>query len=163
MADKNTLGYAADPINPLFVNGAVKRVVLAQMNVAIADDPGDVHILARGLPISVIVGGITLKTPLAAIAGLSDVDIGFRRQDNAVVLDKDVLVDGADLSGGLTGDRDLTLVAAGVGTKRQTIGDMLSLQPETAPSGGVDLIATVNSDPSAAGVVTLEIELFFPA
>jgi hypothetical protein len=163
MAKNATQGYAAKPTSPLFNNGVYIRTVLAVIVTAAADAAGKVHTLVRGLPLGAQVVGIRLAGSHAAIGGASDLDIGFHRSDNEVVLDKDILVDGADISGAIAYATDLMQLAPGAGTLIQNIGEMLSLAADKCPAGGVDLTATFNSDVSAAGTVKLFVDIAFPA
>ena len=163
MSKNATTGYAAKPTNPLFNNGVYLRTVLAVISTAAADAAGKVHTLVRGLPLGAQVVAIRLAGSHAAISGLSDVDFGFHRSDNEVVLDKDILVDGADLSGSIAYATDLMQLAPGTGTLIQNIGEMLDLQADECPAGGVDLTATVNSDAAATCAVKLFIDIAFPA
>lgn len=163
MSKNATQGYAATPESPLFNNGVYIRTVLAVIVTAAADAAGKIHTLARGLPLGAQVVAVRLAGNHAAISGASDIDLGFHRSDNEVVLDKDILVDGVNLSGAIAYATDLMQLAPGAGTLIQNIGEMLSLQADECPAGGVDLTATVNSDAAAAGTIKLFIDIAFPA
>jgi hypothetical protein len=163
MAKNPTQGYTAKPTSPLFNNGVYVRTVLAVIPTLATDAVGRVTTLVRGLPLGASVIAVRLAGSHAAISGASDLDIGFHRSDNEVVIDKDVLVDGADVSGAIAYATDLMQLAPGVGTLIQNIGEMLSLNADQCPAGGVDLTATWNSDVAATGSVKLLIDIAFHA
>jgi hypothetical protein len=163
MSKNATKGYDAKPTDPLFNNGVYIRTVLAVMSLLAADAAGKVHTLVRGLPLGAAVVGIRLAGSHAAISGASDIDFGFHRSDNEVVIDKDILVDGANLSSAIAYATDLLQLAPGTGTMIQNIGEMLGLEADECPAGGVDLTATVNSDAAATGSIKLFIDIAFPA
>lgn len=163
MAKNATNGYTAKPTDPLFNNGVYLRTVLAVVPTAAGDAAGKIFTLVRGLPLGAAVVAIRLAGAHAAISGASDLDFGFYRSDNEVVIDKDILVDGVDLKDAIAYATDLMQLAPGSGTLIQNIGEMLSLNADQCPAGGVDLCMTANSDLAATGKIKLFIDIAFPA
>lgn len=160
MAQIETLGFAADPKNPLYTTGKYMRTVVGQIAVSNAGSAaGDIYKIARGLPIDAQVLAIRLPRGTAQIAGMDDVDFGFYRSDNEVALDADILVDGADFAtAAFAAGKDL------LGSNlTKTIGGLLSLASDNEPAGGVDLCATLKNKPTATGTVTVFVDLAFTA
>jgi hypothetical protein len=164
MAQGKTVGNTAAPTDPLFNSGVYIRTVLAIIDPAEAnsDAINDVITLAKGLPLAAKIvavrhGGIPTN------GGVSDVDIGFYRADNDAVIDIDVIVDGADLSTAIATGADLMVAAPGTGRGHQSIGTILSLNPDQCPAGGVNLCATMKSEPTGTGLIKLFIDIAFPA
>ena len=163
MATLLTDGYTGDDKKALYNQGQKIQVVKAQVTIAAGDDDGDVIILARNLPLGAIVTGLMLKKAIANITNGTDYDIGFYRAAGAdgdalgAAIDADILVDGIDLSSGwAVGD----IIGEGLtwdGTK--TIGELLSLQADKAPQGGVHLCITANTIGTAAGYIDMEVEI----
>jgi len=160
MAQIKTLGFAADPKNPLYTTGKYLRTVVGQLAVSNAGSAaGDIYKIARGLPIDAQVLAVRLPQGTAQIAGMDDVDFGFYRSDNEAVLDIDALVDGADFAtAALASGKDL--LSADL---TKTIGGLLNLGSDNEPAGGVDLCATLKAKPTATGTVTVFIDLAFTA
>jgi hypothetical protein len=164
MAHGKTVGNTDHPTDPLFNSGVNIRTVLAVIDPAEANSAaaGSIIDLAKGLPLAAKIvavrhGGIPTN------AGCSDLDVGFYRQDNDVVIDKDAIVDGADVSTAVVTGADLMIAAPGVGRGNKTIGEVLSLNADQCPSGGVNLCATWNSEPTGTGLIKLFIDIAFPA
>lgn len=160
MAQIETLGFAADPKNPLYTTGKYVRTVVGQIAVSNAGSAaGDIYKIARGLPVDTQVLAIRLPRGTAQIAGMDDVDFGFYRSDNEDVLDIDVLVDGADFATAVKAS-GVDLLESGL---TSTIGGLLNLASDSEPAGGVDLCATLKAKPTATGTVTVFIDLAFTA
>lgn len=163
MAQVETLGYAADPSNPLYTNGKVIRTVVAQISIDADAAAGDIHKLAQGLPVDAHVLAIRLPRGSAQIADLTDVDFGLYRNDNEAVLDADILADGVNFSAAAkTGPQDL-LGENLTYDLTKDIGELVSLESDTEPSGGVDICATINAEGSGTGTITVYLDIAFPA
>lgn len=163
MAEVETLGYAADEKNPLYSRGKKVSTVVAQISITATAAAGDIHKLARGIPIDAHVLGLRLPRGSAQIVGLSDVDFGFYRQDTEAVLDKDILADGVDFDAAAkTGPQDV-LGENLTHDLTKKIKDLLDLETNEEPSGGVDLCATINAEGAGTGTITVYVDLVFPA
>jgi hypothetical protein len=162
MAFVDTLGIAADPSNPLFNTGVNVRVVQALITITSGSADGEVQKLAIGLPIDAQVLGLFLPGGAPGITQLTDVDFGFYRNADGVVIDKDILVDGKNFSSAITTAIDCLADNSGMDYTKK-IKDLLSLESDTEPSGGVDLCATINTQGSGTGTIRVWVVLGFPA
>lgn len=163
MTTHNTLGFTNDPSNPLYGSGKVIRHVRALIYNATAFSDGDIVKLAKGLPLDAQIVGIDFPEGTAARSGLTDVDFGFFRNDNSVVLDKDVLIDGVSFASARTSAVDLLGSNVSGFDRTKTIGELLNLTGETEPIGGVDLCATINTAGSTTGTIVCDIAIAFSA
>lgn len=159
MAFKNTVGYAADPSNPLYTTGVVVREVLAQITIDSNTATTDVIKLARNLPVDAHVIGLVLPEGSAQIDGLTDVDFGFYRSDSGAVLSINALVDAVNFSAA-TKTHGTDLMTA---DRKSKIKTLLSLQSDTEPFGGVDLCASVKAEGNGTGVIDVIVRIAFPA
>jgi hypothetical protein len=149
MTDFNTLGFTAKPRNPLYTGGKHLRTVHAQPFVDVSEVAnGDVFILGRNIPLSARVHRIFAPNGTPALTAAADNDFGFYRKDvitgAMVEVDKDILIDGADLSsaqnvGDLLGTFNASL------DKTKTIGELLNLQSDEAYEGDLYLCMTMNT------------------
>lgn len=163
MAKVNTLGYTNHPTNPLYGTGKKVRRVRAVIYNATALSDGDVVVIARGLPVDAQILGINFPQGNAARSGLTDVDFGFHRQDNDVVLEKDALIDGISFASARTSGVDLLGSNVSGFDFTKTIGGLLSLTPDTEPQGGINLTATINTAGSTTGTIIVDVDIAFPA
>lgn len=163
MATVNTLGYTNDSKNPLYGSGKKLQRVRAIIYNATAFSDGDIVVLAKGLPVDAQIVGINLPQGNAARTGLTDIDIGFHRQDNGVVIDKDALVDGDTMASARTSAIDILGKNISGFDFTKSIGSLLSLTRETEPSGGVNLTATINTAGATTGTIVVDIDIAFPA
>ena len=160
----------AYPTDPLFNNGQIVKTVIATIDVTASSADGDVIVLAKGLPLGVKVIGLRLPTVVSGITQLSDVDFGVYAAHNltidalvstiptADVLDKDILVDGTDLSAAKAANVDILSA-----DRAKSLGDLLSLGADKEPAGGVAICATINTQGSGTGTIEVAIDLAFPA
>lgn len=163
MATANSLGITNYPKDPLFQQGQIIKRVRAVIYNATALSDGDIVVLAKGLPVNARILNINLPQGNAARTGLSDIDFGFYRQDNAAVIDKDVLVDGDTMASARTSAIDILGKNVSGFDFTKTIGGLLSLTSETEPCGGVNLCATINTAGSTTGTIVVDIDIAFPA
>lgn len=77
------------PLDPMFTVGRHIRVVQAKLEITAKTAAKDVVILAKGLPATARIHRIMLPKGSAAIAGLTDVDVGFYASKTNKVLDAD--------------------------------------------------------------------------
>lgn len=163
MAKKQTLGYTAKPSDPLYTNGKYIREVLAVISITAAAAVNDVHVLAHNIPIDAQVVGIFLPSGSAIIAGLTDVDFGFHRADNDAALDTDVLADGVNFSAAARASA-VDLIGSGLTfDTTKNIGELLSLQSDEEPSGGVNVTATIKAEGAGTGTIPVLVRIAFPA
>lgn len=157
MTNFNTKGYDAYPKAPIFNQGDKQQVVHAIAEVAVATADGDTFILARNLPLATRVSRIVLPKGSAGITAGDDYDLGFYKSDGAglgAVIDKDVLVDGKDFSSAIDAGTDINTADA-----TKTIGELLDLNDDEAPAGGVHLVLTANTAGSEAQDLDFDIVL----
>lgn len=164
MTDFNSVGYDAKSRNPLYTAGKKLRKVHAELDVVAASVAnGDVFILARNLPVGTRVHRIFSPNATPALTTAADNDFGFYRRDglgNLIEVDKDILIDGADLSSALS-TRDLLNHFNGSLDKTKTIGELLGIQSDESYDGGLYLCMTMNTAATADGVLDLDVELEF--
>ena len=140
-------------------------VCVGTFEVAAGDDDGSVYRLDR-LPADAIITKVEICND--ALTGSTDWDLGFYEPKNRVtgvgaVADKDVLVDGVDLSAGktrLSPYNGLSGIAIGDLGKRvyELLGKTRSnMLPE------YDLALTANTVGSGAGTIEYRIEYAYPA
>lgn len=146
-------GYVAKPANPLYSGGVtLKTVDFNETITAAENENGDIWVLAGPLSYDDKIVGIVGTTP--AFTSATDNDIGFYKStDNGVTLtaiDKDILVDGADLSSALTFRELLRTLNTSLDTTK-TIGEHLGVTSEKEPSQ-VYLCLTMNTASSATSV-----------
>lgn len=158
MAKKNTEGYAAKPKNAVYNSGQEIRTLRAKMEIAAADDDGQQHILARGISLGYTVLSLMLPKGHGAVTGGTDYDIGLGYLDedgDIVAVEKDVFVDGIDLSSALTTAKDICESSSSL-----TIGELLAtpLSTEEAKSNYV-IYATANTAGSAAVDIDIDVVL----
>jgi hypothetical protein len=140
--------------NPAIVSGGKLLCIAGTFEFAAADDNGSIYKLAK-LPANAIPVKFDLIND--ATAGATDIDAGLYKE-NGVVADKDLLLDGGDLSAGhaITAPLDgLTNLGgadpiAAVGKK---LWELLGLTVDTKETA-YDLALTANAAASAAGTVS---------
>lgn len=159
MAKKQTLGYTAKPSDPLYTNGKYIREVLAAISITAAAAANDVHVLAHNIPIDAQVVGIFLPSGSAQIADLTDVDFGFHRADNDAALGIDALADGVNFSAAAR-TYAVDLIESDT---TKNIGELLSLQSDEEPSGGVNVTATIKAEGAGTGTIPVLVRIAFPA
>lgn len=89
------------PLDPMFTVGRHIRVVQAKVEITAETAAKDVVILAKGLPATARIHRIMLPKGSSAIAGLTDVDIGFYASRTNKLLDADAVVDGKSFAAAL--------------------------------------------------------------
>ena len=99
---------------------------------------------------------IMLPKGSAAIAGLTDVDVGFYASKTNKVLDADAVVDGKTFASALG---NVDIVGDGVSDFDATkdIATLLGMNSGDVPAYGFDLCATINAKGEATGSVELDI------
>lgn len=155
MATIYTLGNQAKPKKPVYYNGRVLKTVHAQFTKGASDANGTIYVLAQGLPVSARIHRLQLPSGVAATAGLTSVDFGFYKADNATAITANALVSAQTFATALA-NIDLLSVNGSL-DRTKTIGQLLSLTPETEPQGGVTLAATANT--SGANAVTIDMDI----
>jgi hypothetical protein len=157
MATFNTKGYDADSKKAIFSQGDKQQIVHAIAEVAVATADGDVFILARNLPLSTIVSRIVFPKGSAGITAATDYDWGIYKSsgdDLGAVLDIDILVAAKDMSAAIVAGADILTADA-----TKTIGELLSLNEDQEPAGGVHLCMTANTAGSEAQDLDMDIVL----
>ena len=165
MTTFNTVGYTAKSRNPLYSGGKMLRCVHAELFVDASElTDGDVFVLARNLPVGARIHRIMSPNATPALTAAADNDLGFYKENSEgvlVAIDADILVDGGDLSSALS-TRDLLNNLNTSLDQTATIGDLLSLQADTAPTGGVFLCMTMNTKSTADGTLDLDVVIEMP-
>lgn len=119
--------------------------------VAAADDDGSIYKLAQ---IGANLIPLDVKINCDVIANSTDWDLGFYKE-NGVVADKDILMDGADLSGGKAlGSEQNGLSSLPVDKIGKKVWELLGLTVNTKEENYI-LALTANTVGTAAGTVSL--------
>jgi hypothetical protein len=99
-----------------------------------------------------------------ALTGATDMDLGFYRPAGGAVVDKDALMDGTNISGGLTyanqtdGLSALDIVERGVKSMFEIANDVETTDViGHLPNDSYDIALTQNSEISGAGTVTVHL------
>ena len=157
MADINLLEYTAKPSKPIFSTGDRVQKVIGTYDKLTGHGTG-VVVLARNVPIDTIVTSINLPAASPAISGFTDANFGFRRSSDDTVLDDNALADAVSFDSAR--DYAIDILGSGITLLRDdTIGDLLGLQSDEAPIGGVDIIMTIVTGGSAADTIVFELGL----
>lgn len=163
MADIISDGITAKPSNPAFRAGNQRQFVdfyRAFTDANSAD--GDIVQLAGPLTYNDRIVAIRPRgagTP--AMTAADDVDLGFYYKDgdgDFVVIDKDIMWDGVDLSSALTHNEFLFALNASL-NRYKTIGELLGKGNDELPFGGVYLCLTFVASTSASVTLDLQIEI----
>lgn len=164
MANQATDTKTAKPSLPLYNQGEVPQVVNAVVGVEAAWNDADTVILAYNVPVGAKVLRIMLPAGSPAITGASDYDIGCYKPADAdgqglgAALDADALVDGISFVSARSSAVDILGTNIGSFDKTKTLGELLGLTSETAPSG-VHIVMTLNTAGTAAGDIDIDIHL----
>ncbi len=153
MTKLDTNGYTAEPLNPVYSTGKQFKTVVAEITTTATAK--DVIVLARGLQPTAIIRGIRFPRGTAATSGLSDVDIGFYRNNGTVALDADALADGVSFATANANTYDVLGKNISNYDHTKTIADMLGVSNTAAPTGGYEVCLTQNT--SAAATLYLEL------
>lgn len=143
--------------------GLATATIVGTFEVAAADDIGSIYRLLR-MPSDAII--LDVKICNDAIAGLTDVDLGFYKVSNfaatGAVADVDVLMDGVDISAGVA------RASATDGLSNVAIGNLgkkiYELLGKTLADREVeyDLALTAKSEPTGAGTIEYKITYAYP-
>lgn len=141
-------GKAAKARDPLYQTGKQLLTVHARHLVDVSElTDGDVFVLAEGLSYADRVHRIRAAVASGALTAAADNDLGFykyKADGTLVAIDKDILVDGADYSGGIAIGTDL-LSGLSAANAVKSIGELLGLGVDSEPVGGVVLALTMNT------------------
>lgn len=140
-------------------SGVNPKIRTITFETAATDAAGDVKRLftvgAHEIPVS-------LRIMNDAIAGATDIDIGLYRPAGGVVVDKDALVDGLDISAGLAyaasdvGLGALAVQEQGIRTFAEIASDVVSTDViGHIPQDSYDVCLTEVSEVTAAGTITV--------
>lgn len=142
---------AGKKVASALVSGSNEIVMVATVEVAVADDDGSVYRLFKSIPSTYIPTEITIACD--AITDGTDYDLGLYKV-GGVVVDKDVLMDGQTMASALTRatGHQLGLAAVNIDGVRKTLG-VLSAQTDIYPA--YDIALTANTVGSAAGTITV--------
>jgi len=132
---------------------------------AASDAAGDVKALFRVGAHEIPVEGWLISD---AIAGASDLDVGFYRDDQ-VVVDKDALADGLDPNAGIAFASRLDILGA-LGVEERGVLKMYEIANDVAtgdvigklPNDSYIVAITLNSEVTAAGTITVCLKTLVP-
>ena len=123
--------------------------------VAAADSDGSTYLIAKDVPSSFRLTEI--KIDHDAITSGTDYDLGVYNSETGAEVDKDLFLDGGDLSSAAKGLDGLSAVdIANIGALK-TIAELLGLTASTAKSR-YDIVLTANTVGSAAGDAVVRIK-----
>lgn len=152
----NTIAEAGEkPFPAVNVNGAGLIAMATTFEVAAADDDTSVYRLFKSLPATLI--PVQLWVNNDAITAGTDYDLGFYKPEKGVVIDKDSLADGADLSSAHAMGSELNgLTALDAVLVGKTIGEILNSKlSNTTRYDSVDICLTANTVGTAAGTISV--------
>ncbi len=138
--------------NPAYMQGAATLSLVATFEVAAADDDGSVYRIANLNPNLI---PIDISINCDAITGGTDYDLGLYEPGvGGVVIDKDVFMDGTDISGGAAIGSEINgLSAVAIENLYRKIYEHGG-QSVTDYKDGYDLAFTANTVGTAAGTIT---------
>lgn len=162
MTDKVNALATAKARNPRFASGTKARKVEFRADFTSANsDNGDVIELAGPFSGSDRIASIAPSgVNIPALTSAADNDFGFYSKDedgNYVELDKDILLDGVDLSSATATNNLLSTMSNANYAKN--IGEHLGLTVDQEPHGGIYLCWTMNTANTATATVALDIEV----
>jgi len=137
--------------------GGTLKVVPFSFEVAAGDDAASVHRFARISPRAIVVG---LELLSDATAGATDIDFGVYKplEVGGAAVDKDCLVDGADISAGKAAFTEMLVpTIADFGKPIYEVAGIA--EADAVEYGSFDVAMTAVSDVTAAG--TISGRLFF--
>jgi len=151
----NTNANNGDPFNSANVCGAPLIAMATTFEVAAADDDASIYRLFKSLPATLIPVQIYINND--AITAGTDYDLGFYKSESGVVIDKDSLADGADLSSAHAMGSELNgLTALGAEYVGKNISEILNTKlTDTTKYETVDICLTANTVGTAAGTVSV--------
>jgi len=136
-----------------FSNGAELVTIIATEEIASADDDNSVYRLFKSVPSNYI--PVQIDIACDAITGGTDYDLGLYKVGvGGAEVDKDVLMDGQDLSSALTrvsGDQ-LGLQSVGIDDVDKTLAE---LSGQANPDTSYDIVLTANTVGTASGTVSV--------
>jgi len=137
------------------VSGAGLIAIATTFEVAAADDDASIYRLFKSLPATLIPIQIYINND--AITAGTDYDLGFYKPESGVVIDKDSLADGADLSSAHAMGSELNgLTALGAEYVGKNISEILNTKlSNTTKYNTVDICLTANTVGTAAGTVSV--------
>jgi len=139
-------GKAAKPKNPFYVTGKHLQTVQSRLLVDVSEAAAnDVYVLAEGLSGAARVHRIRAAVASGTLTAANDNDIGFykyKSDGTLVAVDKDILVDGADYSGGIALGTDL-LSGMSAANAVKSIAELLGVGVDSDPVGGYVLAMTM--------------------
>lgn len=157
----NTLVAAGKPDASAFVTGAKTVCMVATFEVAVADDDGSVYRLFKNVPAHLVPTKIEIFSD--AITAGTDWDLGLYESfdetaSDGIVVDKDVLADGIDLSSGSARgsakDGLVTVAIDAVQSSLMVLAGHTTDYPYTKKLG-YDIALTANTVGSAAGTISV--------
>lgn len=134
--------------------GGSLKVFRVTFETAAADDDGSVYRLIR-IPSSAVVKSLTVWND--AITSGTDYDIGLYNINGGAVVDKDLFCDGTTMA--TARDAVELLTAPDIAEIHKSIWEYAALSLTKDPVKEYDLAITANTVGSAAGTITLDIEL----
>lgn len=149
---QNASSVAVNVDEPARNAGATLKAAMFSFEKTAAMTDASVLVLVPGL--SPKHKPVSLKITCDAIAGLTDVDFGFYKQDSVGgdVIDKDILKDGLDPHSGLsTLTEELDLDPAYLGKAAYQLVNTSGVDPQAY--GSFDLCATFNTGGTATGSI----------
>ena len=140
-------GKTAKANDPFYQTGKNLMTVQSRHLVDVSElTNGDVFVLAEGLSYADRVHRIVAMAASGTLTAAADNDLGFYKyaaDGTLVAIDVDILVDGADYSGGIALGTDL-LSGLTAANAVKSIGELLGLGVDSEPVGGVVLAMTMN-------------------
>ncbi len=141
--------------------GAKVTQTIVVFDVAAADDIASIYRVIRGIPWNTVVSKVEILND--AIAGLTDMDLGLYESlfdgVGGEVIDKDLFLDGADMSSGRARGSELDgLTAVAIENSDKQLWQLAGETFDTKKQH-YDLAITANTDPTGTGTIVLLITL----
>ena len=161
MATIYSTGYNGKPLNQVYRSGKPIRKTHSEFSIATGSaSNGDVYVLGGPYSVADRIHRIFAPAGHGALTAADDNDLGFYKMvDGSLVeIDKDVLWDGVDLTSASAVAQDL-LDKNGSLDRTQTIGELLSLENNQEPAGGIFLCLTTNTKSSGTFALDVDVEV----
>lgn len=163
MANQRTAGFIAKPKNPVYQVGKKLRTVPAYASLVTASmTNGDTVELAGPFNFDARIHRVLSPNASPALTSAANAKLGFMYKDSTgafkvVNAGSDaVLWNGVNLASSVSA-RDLLLNYNAALDQTKNIGQLLALNNDVSPAGGVYLVLTFPTKPSVNGILDLDI------
>ena len=158
VVDKYVNSYLeADKKGPAYTTvGANLVAMVATEEIAAADDDTSVYRFFKNVPANLIPLEITVMSD--GVTGGNDYDLGLYTPNDGAVIDKDILMDGQDVSSALTraSGHQLGLANVDIAYAELSLGELdVAVNTSNTALPAYDIALTANTVGTAAGTITI--------